>query len=69
MKPSGNDRNTGHSSQRLHAGCRRQSKNDPPQASASMSSPQPTMMRNAKNGISTGGRSALGIDLMPISRE
>ena len=41
----------------------------PTQASSSMTSPQPTMIRKAKNGISTGGRSCGGKSVSPTSFE
>ena len=40
---------------------------EPIQASPSMMSPQPTMIRKAKNGMSTGGRSDRGKSVRPTS--
>ena len=38
---------------------------EPNQARNSINRPQPTMIRNAKNGIATGGRSCAGKSVEP----
>ena len=42
---------------------------EPYQARNSINRPQPTMIRNAKNGIATGGRSCTGKSASPTSFE
>ena len=68
MKPVGNDRNVPQRNQRVVSSRPRQRRKLPNHETASMISPIPTIIRKAKNGISTGGRSSGGKVSSPISR-
>src|SRR5260370_39566011 len=69
MNGRGKLRNVAHSSDRFSSIRPLAIKYDPAQASTSMISQQPTMIRNAKNGMSTGGRSWGGKLVRPTSLE
>src|SRR5215813_12938423 len=56
----GKDRNVTHKNQRMLSNVPRQAKKAPSQDIASIIRPMPTMMRNAKKGMITGGRSSGG---------
>ena len=69
MKGSGKLKKVSHISARLCSRRPLRPSQVPTQAIASRSRPQPTMMRKAKNGIATGGRSARGKSSKPTSFE
>ena len=68
MKPVGKDSNATHRNQRVLSSRPRQRRKVPNQDTASMIRPIPTMMRKAKKGMITGGRSWGGKVSNPISR-
>src|SRR6202021_3967192 len=68
MKPLGKDRNATHRNQRVLSSRPRQRRKLPNQDTASIIRPIPTMTRNAKKGMITGGRSSGGKVSNPISR-
>ena len=67
MKPSGKERNIAHSSQRRVSSRSSSASHEPTQARKSMTIPQPTMTRNARKGMTTGGQSVRGILSRPTS--
>ena len=69
MKPVGKDRNAHQRNQRVLSSRPRSRRKFPNHETASMTSPMPTMMRNVKNGMTTGGRSSGGNSSNPTSRE
>src|ERR1700682_1460478 len=69
MKGNGKLRKVSQSSTRLCSMRPLWIKYDPTQATSSMTSQQPTMILNVKNGIITGGRSGGGKSVNPTSLE
>ena len=67
MKPRGKEAKIDQSSQRCRSSPPLSTSQLPSQAIASISMPQPTMIRKVKKGIATGGRSAGAKSVMPVS--
>src|SRR6202041_3723861 len=65
--PGGKDKKVAHKSQRRFSSRSSSASHEPTQARNNMTTPQPTMMRNAKNGITTGGQFSGGILSSPTS--
>ena len=68
-KPSGKEQKTAQSNQRRWNSVPLAARKLPYHAKASMSSPQPTMIRKAKKGMIVGGRMSRGKSLSPTSFE
>src|ERR1700678_201698 len=67
IKPSGNELKVAHKNQRFRSSPPLVMKSVPNHARPSIKRPHPTIRRKAKNGISTGGRSATGKLVSPTS--
>src|SRR5712671_865863 len=66
---NGKPKKIAHSKSLVRSSAFLKARSDPSHATANMASPQPTITRKAKNGMSTGGLSAFAKEVNPTSFE